>query len=243
MKRRAALWRIAVAGLLAATAVPLVGAVADLPAPGDPTAPVHTHTGARYLEHGVEETGLENIVTAVLLDYRAYDTFGEAAVIFTALVGVLAVLSAIGDPLAFRPAAGGAQRDELTRFVVERVTPAVVLFGAYLAFEGYARPGGAFQGGVVIGAALISYTLAVNRSRVHRLVPMPALPWLSGAAMIAFLAFALLGTVTEGVPFAYPAEGVPSYLKHELKLALEAGIGVAGAAIIAAIFWALKEDR
>jgi len=45
-----------------------------------------------YLEHGPELTGATNIVTAILLDFRAYDTLGEATVILTAVVGALAVL-------------------------------------------------------------------------------------------------------------------------------------------------------
>lgn len=45
-----------------------------------------------YLADGLEETGAPNIVTAVLLDYRAYDTLGEATVLFCAVLGALTVL-------------------------------------------------------------------------------------------------------------------------------------------------------
>ena len=45
-----------------------------------------------YLAKGMEETGAANIVTAVLLDYRAYDTLGEATVLFAAIIGALAIL-------------------------------------------------------------------------------------------------------------------------------------------------------
>ncbi len=44
-----------------------------------------------YLRHGLER-GSPNIVTAVLLDYRAYDTLGEATVLFTAIIGTLVLL-------------------------------------------------------------------------------------------------------------------------------------------------------
>ena len=47
-----------------------------------------------YLQEGLEETGSANIVTSVILDYRAYDTLGEATVIFTAIVGALTILRA-----------------------------------------------------------------------------------------------------------------------------------------------------
>lgn len=64
----------------------------DLPAFSDPQAPIHTHVAARYIERGVEETGIPNIVTAVLASYRGYDTLGETVVVFTAGAGVIALL-------------------------------------------------------------------------------------------------------------------------------------------------------
>lgn len=47
---------------------------------------------AHYLEEGMDETGASNLVSAVLLDYRAYDTLGEATVLFAAIVGVTVLL-------------------------------------------------------------------------------------------------------------------------------------------------------
>lgn len=46
----------------------------------------------KYLQDGLKSTGAANIVTAVLLDYRAYDTLGEATVLFAAIIGALTVL-------------------------------------------------------------------------------------------------------------------------------------------------------
>lgn len=63
-----------------------------LPAFSDPQAPFHTHVVPRYLEQGLKETGVANIVTAVLASYRGYDTLGEVVVIFTAGIGVIALL-------------------------------------------------------------------------------------------------------------------------------------------------------
>jgi multicomponent Na+:H+ antiporter subunit B len=63
-----------------------------LPAFGDARAPMHTHVAPRYLEQGMAETGVPNIVTAVLASYRGYDTLGETTVVFTAGIGVIALL-------------------------------------------------------------------------------------------------------------------------------------------------------
>ena len=64
----------------------------DLPAFGDPDAPIHGHVASRYIAESGSEVGIPNIVTSVLASYRGYDTLGEVTVIFTAGVGVLAML-------------------------------------------------------------------------------------------------------------------------------------------------------
>ena len=65
----------------------------DMPPFGDPDNPAHHHVAPRYVEDSGEETGVPNIVTSVLASYRGYDTMGETNVIFTAVVGVLLLLS------------------------------------------------------------------------------------------------------------------------------------------------------
>ena len=63
-----------------------------LPGFSDPQAPIHTHVAPRYLKDGPRETGVPNVVTAVLASYRGYDTLGETVVVFTAGAGVIALL-------------------------------------------------------------------------------------------------------------------------------------------------------
>jgi multicomponent Na+:H+ antiporter subunit B len=77
---------------LAAAVVVPVGAVlltviAPLPPWGDPTSPPAVHVSPRYLTQTVTETATPNAVTAVLADYRGYDTLIETVVIFAAGVG------------------------------------------------------------------------------------------------------------------------------------------------------------
>jgi|Deesub1362B_J571_1020462.scaffolds.fasta_scaffold01470_7 multicomponent Na+:H+ antiporter subunit B len=66
--------------------------VQDLPIIGDPNAPHHQHVVPRYIENTYEETGVVNIVTAILANYRGYDTLGEVTVIFTAGISVILLL-------------------------------------------------------------------------------------------------------------------------------------------------------
>jgi multicomponent Na+:H+ antiporter subunit B len=63
-----------------------------LPPFSDPRAPIHTHVAPRYLNDGPRETGVPNVVSAVLASYRGYDTLGETVVVFAAGVGVIALL-------------------------------------------------------------------------------------------------------------------------------------------------------
>lgn len=77
-------WLIAAGILLYAdTQLPRVGAL---------DSPASTHVSPRYIERSHEETGAPNFVTAVLADYRSYDTLGEATVIFTAGLACLLIL-------------------------------------------------------------------------------------------------------------------------------------------------------
>lgn len=66
--------------------------VSFLPPYGDIHNPSVNEVFNRYVESGVEETGAINLVAAVILDYRAFDTFGEAVMIFTALITVMMLL-------------------------------------------------------------------------------------------------------------------------------------------------------
>ena len=49
-----------------------------------------------YIDQGLIRTGAANLISAIILDFRAYDTLGEAAVLFAAVIGVLAVMRKTG---------------------------------------------------------------------------------------------------------------------------------------------------
>jgi multisubunit Na+/H+ antiporter MnhB subunit len=64
----------------------------ELPPFGSPTMFV----AREYLAQGMERTGAANVVAAIILDYRGYDTLGEGTVLFTAVVGVLTIVRRAG---------------------------------------------------------------------------------------------------------------------------------------------------
>ncbi|MEX2473551.1 MAG: DUF4040 domain-containing protein [Gemmatimonadota bacterium] len=89
----------------------------DMPTFGAADNPVHQHVAPYYLEESYDDTHIPNIVTVVLGSYRGYDTMGEAAVVFTALVGVLLLLARGGQnghrSVDMRP--GSLGRDAIRR--------------------------------------------------------------------------------------------------------------------------------
>lgn len=74
-------------------AIIFIYSTAMLPDRADINSPSNLHVSPTYIEHTEEDIGIENVVSAVLADYRGYDTLGETFVIFTAGIAVLAVMS------------------------------------------------------------------------------------------------------------------------------------------------------
>ncbi|NLM76428.1 MAG: hypothetical protein GX187_10125 [Clostridiaceae bacterium] len=68
--------------------------IAELPPYGMPDNPVHNEVSVRYINEALEETGVLNMVTSIVLDYRAYDTMFETIVLFTAVLAVVITVRA-----------------------------------------------------------------------------------------------------------------------------------------------------
>jgi multisubunit Na+/H+ antiporter MnhB subunit len=66
--------------------------VAEMPLYGDPNAPAHQGIMQKYIADSARDTGAINTIAAIIIDYRAYDTLGEATVLFVAVVAVTAAL-------------------------------------------------------------------------------------------------------------------------------------------------------
>ena len=230
---------------LAAAAVPMLIGVAGLPRPGDPAAPAHTHVAARYLQAGARETGADNRVTGVLLNYRAFDTFGEVVVIVAALAAVIAVLSpALPRGREEEVPAGGAgiPISPIVAFIIRLTAPFIALFGAFVIFKGHVSPGGGFQGGVILGALLMLLSLVLGRGAGRPLVPVSLARWLQAAAPLAFTAVGLLGLALTGALLGFPLEPERHVLREAMMIVLDVGIGIGGAMIILGLFIEMRGD-
>lgn len=72
----------------------LIITVIEMPPFGHEANPANNEIPARYLDKAVEDTGIPNAVSSIILDYRAMDTLGEATVIFIAIAAVIATIKA-----------------------------------------------------------------------------------------------------------------------------------------------------
>lgn len=72
--------------------IALIATTNELPAFTSPAAPIHRHVAPYYLSHTQEDIGIPNYVTAILGSYRGFDTLGEVGVIFSAGIGITALL-------------------------------------------------------------------------------------------------------------------------------------------------------
>lgn len=148
-----------------ATGAMLLYAVGDFPAWGDPNSPANRSPVSRhFITESFHETAVPNMVTAVLADYRGYDTFFEVVVVFTAGIAIIAILGCVPltgtesvDP---RPETRPGDRDMIVVETCRILIPFMQLFALYVVAHGHHSPGGGFQGGVIFGSSLILWAIA-----------------------------------------------------------------------------------
>ena len=155
-----------------------------------------------------QQVGAGNIVTAVVLAFRGFDTLLELTILFTAATAAGLVL---GKPRADAP------RDPDAGFILQAGAdlffPLLLVVGLYIILHGHLTPGGGFQGGVVLAAAFFIPVLARPGTTLdHHAVSL--IEGLAGAAFILIGLLAMLG----GDAFLTPLLG-----KGELGTLFSAG--------------------
>ena len=155
----------------------LLWTIAYLPVFGNAGNPDNNEVSARYIEKGVEETGALNYVTGMILDYRAFDTFGESCVLFIASCCVLALLriDAVSRDAQTRKRLDEAndrlfepKNDIILQKCACVLVPFIMIFGIYIILNGHLSPGGGFSGGAVLGSGLILYLNAFGFEKTER---------------------------------------------------------------------------
>ena len=168
--------------------------VIDLPMFGDPNSLTNNEVGQRYLEQGIEETGAINFVAGMILDYRAFDTFGESNVLFMAVIAVLMLLqrdkkntSAAEDQEMAEDEVFDSQDSKLIlKKGAKCLAPVVILYGIYVVLNGHLSPGGGFSGGSIIGAGLILYSAANGQKKMQTFFTIKTLTRISVACLLTY---------------------------------------------------------
>lgn len=172
----------------------LIITVSYLPITGAADKPDNNEVSARYIEKGLQETGAVNIVTGMILDYRAFDTFGESNVLFVATITVLILLrldkkndksaGAVTQAMAetndrvYEP-----KNDAILQKVAFILVPMIIIFGIYIILNGHLSPGGGFSGGAVIGAGMILYLNAFGFAKTERFFTEKTYKWICFCAL------------------------------------------------------------
>ncbi len=171
----------------------------DFPGWGDPASPASSRVSVYYIEQSMAQTSVPNMVTAVLADYRGYDTMFETIVIFTAGIGCLFLLRSfkpvapesrlyrhIPTGITLRIEKGGklprdsdifeqidsvwVPHDLVIRTTCRLVIPFIQLFAFYVIAHGHHSPGGGFQGGVILGASMVLFAIGFDlRSAIQQM--------------------------------------------------------------------------
>lgn len=157
--------------------------------------PVHNNELQALAVAHIEKTGVTNIVTAVLLNYRAYDTLMEFAVFLSVAIAVLPYI--LDTPiLKFK-----LKEESQVLLIAKAFIPLTIIMAGYLLWIGSSKPGGAFQASALLAGCLVLLSLANLHvidftKRRYRL--------LMSAGLIAFIAVIILLNITSNVFLKFP---------------------------------------
>lgn len=222
-------------------------AVRDFPAWADRNSPAsQSPVSSYYVSNTGADTQVPNLVTAVLADYRGFDTMLETVVVFIAGLAVWAVLQGgrtvrsrnRGDQVQFEP-------DLIVTNTVRLIVPVIQIFALYVLAHGHVSPGGGFQGGVAMGASFILVALGWNlREALHRF-PIERCFAVAGIGILIYAGIGLLCIFCGGefLDYAHLSSVLPvspQMARYHAMLGVEIGVGFTVSAIMFALYACLS---
>jgi len=225
----------------------LLHASKDFPLLGDAMSPANNHPVARhYIEETVNDTHVRNLVTAVLADYRGYDTMFETVVVFVAGIGILAVIGVptarirqnenLGSTRQF-----GVDSDLIILQTCRLIVPVLQLFALYVIAHGHHSPGGGFQGGVLFGASYILLALSGGLREALRRLSESLSFRLAAFGIVLYAGVGLLSMALGGNFLDYAVldrllPGDVAMARSHSMLIVEAGVGFTVTTILFVIY-------
>ena len=210
---------IAAAVISAVLGLILLATVMNMPGFGQEDNPINNEVSQRYLEQGAEETGSENVVTAMIIGYRGFDTLGESCVLFLAVAAVMILLLRDRKNTSEHEARQMEREEESVQehadLILKQVAwvliPFIFLFAIYVLLNGETSPGGGFSGGTILGAGLILFSAAFGPGHTRVLMNQRRY---SAVRTFGLLLYAVL----YGVYIFIGANGLPNYLTGMILL-------------------------
>jgi len=145
-----------------------------------------------YLQKSPQDLKVANTITAVVVNFRGFDTLGEVTVLFLAATGLASILYRKED------------EEETTRLQVPSSSlmragakilfPLILLLGIYVFIHGHLTPGGGFQGGAIIATGFLLMLITYKGFKTNHKVMV----WLESLAGLAFVGIGLFGLFRYG---------------------------------------------
>lgn len=141
-----------------------------------------------YVDLVPRELGAPNVITGILLTYRAFDTLGEVAVLFMVAAGVGLLLGVDGKErdevqAGIRRSLKETLSTEIVQNGADILVPLIAIFAAYIVMHGHLGPGGGFQGGAVMASCVLLLLLAKPDYRI-KLVHLSFIESLAGLLIV-----------------------------------------------------------
>ena len=227
----------------------LVFAAQDFPEWGNPQSPA---SKSPVSSHFIAETGVDtevpNMVTAVLADYRGFDTMFETVVVFIAGMAVLAILknSVKKGSVRFDHIVD-VEPDLIVTNTVRLIVPVIQIFAFYVLAHGHVSPGGGFQGGVLKGASFILVALSWDLETALARFPMNRCIIVAAAGIILYGGIGLLSMFLGGefLDYAELEKVLPvsrEMARYHAMLGVEIGVGLTVTAIMFALYANLSSE-
>ena len=188
------------------------------------------------------------MVTAVLADYRGFDTMFETVVVFIAGMAVLAILKNSSKKKAgSKEFEVDVEPDLIVTNTVRLLIPVIQIFAFYVLAHGHVSPGGGFQGGVVMGASFILIALSWDLDTALARFPADRCTLVAGLGIVLYAGIGLLSMFLGGefLDYAELAQIFPvsrEMARYHAMLGVEIGVGLTVTAIMFSLYANLSTE-
>lgn len=128
--------------------------------------------------------------------------------------------------------------DLILRVIAKLLIPFILLFGLYVQFHGDFGPGGGFQAGVILAAAVIFYGLIYGLADLHKLVPEPLVESMMAVGVLLYAGVGVAGLLLGGNYLDFFVLDKNSVLgQHRGIFWVEAGVAVTVSGVMLKVFY------